>query len=83
MSKRNFDRLVFVGAMTVIIGISFGAAWHTHPTTRRPKGQTDTNTQKTGEKGMLTATNQKGEVHHADETNWSRLPCRRRQAAVW
>jgi thioredoxin 1 len=70
---RNFDTFTLAVAAIVIAGLSFGAAGNTCPVADPPKGQTDTNTQKTGDEAMLTGTDPKGEVHHADETNFAEL----------
>jgi thioredoxin 1 len=68
--QRNFDKFTLVGAAIVIVGISTGNAC---PAAERAKGQSDTNTQKTGGRRMLTATKEDGKVHHADEANFAEL----------
>jgi thioredoxin 1 len=70
---RNTDRLAILGAAIVIAGVSFGAGSNNCPVAKPGKGQSDTNTRKTGETIMLTATKQKGKVHHADEDNFAEV----------
>jgi thioredoxin 1 len=71
-----------VGAVIAIVGISFGARSNRFTGAVPPKGQSDTNTQKTGEPAMLASTKQgsearhakrAGEIQHADEANFERL----------
>ena len=61
--RKNFGTLAVVSAAAVIVGLSFGAAGNTCPVAEPLKGQLDTNTQKTGETVMLTATKQDGKVN--------------------
>jgi thioredoxin 1 len=70
--RRNADKFAVAGAVIVIAGLSFGAG-NACPVAEPPKGHMDTNTQKTGVTAMLTATRQKGEVYHADETNFAEV----------
>jgi thioredoxin 1 len=71
--RKNIDKLVVVGAVIVIAGMSFGAGLNTGTVAKPAQGQTDQNVQKTGDKAMLTATNQENKVHHADEANFAEL----------
>jgi len=70
--RKNSDKFAVVGAAIVIAGLSFGVG-NTCPVAEPPSGQKDTNTQKTGETIMLTATKQEAKVHHADEDNFAEL----------
>jgi thioredoxin 1 len=71
--RRNIAKVAVLGAVIVIAGMSFGAGSNGCPVAELPKGQSDTNTQKTGGKAMLTATKQEGKVHHGDEANFAEL----------
>jgi thioredoxin 1 len=71
--RRNFVRLAVVGAVLVIIGMSFGARSSTCPVASEPESQSDTTIEKNGEEAMSTVTKQQGKVHHANETNFDQL----------
>jgi thiol-disulfide isomerase/thioredoxin len=70
---RNVDKLAVVGAAILVAGLSFGAGSDTGQVAKPPAGQTQPTTQKTGNTAMLTATNQQGIIHHADDTNFDDL----------
>jgi len=69
--RRNTDKLAVLGVAIVIAGVSFGAGSNSCSVAKPSKRQSDTNTRKTGETVMLTATKQEGKVHHADEANFA------------
>jgi thioredoxin 1 len=71
--RRNIDKLAVVGAVAVIAGISFGARSNSDPIQSTPRGQADANIQTEGETDMLTSTERKGEVYHADESSFDEL----------
>jgi thioredoxin 1 len=71
--RNNMDKLALAGAVIVIAGVAFGAVSNNSPVAKPPQGQFRTNTQKTGETAMSTATTQENKVHHADETNFAEL----------
>jgi thioredoxin 1 len=71
--RRNVGKVVVLGAVIMIVGISVGAGPNRCSVAIPLKGQSDTNTQKTGETLMLTATKQERKVHHADEANFAEV----------
>lgn len=70
---KNTDILIRLGALIVIVGISLGAASNPGSVSQPPKGEEDADTQKARAAVMPTATEKKGKVHRADETNFAEL----------
>jgi thioredoxin 1 len=73
MNRRVRTYFILAGTAIIIAGASFGARWDNRSTTKPPERQTDTDTQKTGETIMLTATKTQGTVHHATESDFEQL----------
>jgi thioredoxin 1 len=70
---KNIEKLALLGAVTALVGISFGARSSTGGANIGISSQSDTQIKRTGEKQMLTATKQESKVHHADDTNFGQV----------
>jgi thioredoxin 1 len=70
---KNLGSLLALGAVIVIVGMSFGARSSRWSATVPPKSEKDTNTQKIGETAMFTSTKHEAKVYHADEANFDEL----------
>jgi thioredoxin 1 len=71
--RRYFDKFALVAVAIVIAGLAFCSIGNTCPIVEGLNGQSDTDTQKTGDRAMLTATRQDGKVHHANDANFDEL----------
>ena len=71
--RRNVDKLAVAGAVMLIAGVSFTARSNTGPIAIQPNERSQTNTQKSGDTAMLSATTQQNKVHHADEASFAEL----------
>ena len=70
---RYAPRLLVLGAVIVIAGLSFGARTNNSLISKSPGGQAHTNTQTNGETTMRTATSSQNKVHHANASNFDQL----------
>ena len=71
--RENIGKIAILGTVIVIAGMSFGARSNCCPVAISPTSQSGTNTEKTGDTAMLTATKQENKLYHADEANFDEL----------
>lgn len=71
--RKNMNWFALVGAVVTLVGMSFGAGSNRDAVNMGSSGQADTKINRTGEKQMLTPTQQRARVHHADDTNFGQL----------